>query len=85
MPSSFHPSEMSLEAFAMLGAERVAYVCALRSEDVGFVHAEAPLLPPGRWVFVLTAADGRPLLIAESPEALAQEAAGCDMDTVSVH
>jgi hypothetical protein len=76
---------MSREAFAMLGAGSIAYVTMLRSEQVGFIHAEAPLLPPGRWVFVLHAADGCPLVIAESLEAIAADAANQQLETVSVH
>ena len=76
---------LSREAFAMLGADSVAYVRAVRSEDVGFIHAEAPLLPPGRIVFVLHAADGSPLVIAESLESVVANAAEHQLDTVSVH
>ena len=79
-----HPA-MSREAFAMLGFDRVAYVRAVRSEDVGFIHAEAPLLAPGHVVFVLHAADGSPLAIAESLETVVADAAEHQLDAVSVH
>jgi len=87
MPSTVTHSRpaLSCEAFAMLGVNNLAYVRAMRSEHVGFIHAEAPLLPPGRLVFVLHAADGSPLVIAESLEALAADAAEHQLDTVSVH
>jgi hypothetical protein len=79
------PRPMSREAFAMLGAETFAYVRAHRSEDIGFLHADAPLLAPGRLVFVLHAADGCPLVIGESLEAVVADAAAQQLDAVSVH
>lgn len=87
MPSMFTDRRPALspEAFAMLGAGDIAYVTTIRSEDVGFIHAEAPLLPPGRWVFVLNAADGSPLAIAGSLESVVADAERQRLDTVSVH
>ena len=82
--ASSQPS-LSHEAFAALGAESLAYVRAIRSEDVGFVHAEAPLLVPGHLVYVLHAADGTPLVISESLEAVVADAAEHRLETVSVH
>jgi hypothetical protein len=87
MPSTVASSQpiMSREAFAALGAGSLAYVRAMRSEDVGFIHAAAPLLPPGRLVFVLHAADGSPLIIGDSLEAIIADAVEHQLDTVSVH
>jgi hypothetical protein len=85
MPSAVTQPALSPEAFAALGAERLAYVRAVRSEDVGFLYAEAPLLQPGHIVFVLHAADGRPLVIGGSVEAVVADAAGQELETVSVH
>ncbi|MPZ58260.1 MAG: DUF1150 family protein [Rhizobiales bacterium] len=87
MSSTFTRSQpaMSPETFAMLGARRLAYVRAVRSEDVGFIYVEAPLLAPGRLVFVLHAADGTALVIAESVEAAIADAANQQLDATSVH
>jgi hypothetical protein len=76
---------MSPQAFASLGTGSLAYVRAIRSEDVAFIHAEAPLLAPGDIVFVLHAADGSPLVIAESLAAVVADAASQQLETVSVH
>ena len=46
------------ETFATLGENRIAYIKAMRSEDVAFLCAEAPMLAAGHRVFVLHAADG---------------------------
>lgn len=76
---------MSVEALAKLGADRLAYITSVRSERAGFIHPEAPLLPPGRQVFVLHAGDGYPLAVAGSLDAIAAEAASHQLETVSVH
>jgi len=85
MPSMVLRSALSPEAFTTLGNESLAYVRAVRSENVGFLSAEAPLLQPGTIVFVLHAADGSPLAIGESIEAVVADAASHQLDTVSVH
>jgi hypothetical protein len=51
----------SAEKFAALGENQIAYIKAIRSEEVAFLSAQAPLLPAGYRVFVLYAADGTPL------------------------
>ena len=86
----FHSSAMpgpamSAERFAALGENRLAYIRAIRSEEVAFLCAEAPLLPPGHRVFVLYAADGTPIMLADSREAAMADAAHREIETVSLH
>ena len=86
----FDPSEMqraaiSPETLATLGENRLAYIKAIRSEEVPFLCAEAPLLPPGLQVFVLHAANGAPILLADSREAVLADAAHNQIETVSLH
>ncbi len=84
----FDPSAaglMSPERFATLGENRLAYIKAMRSEEVAFLSPEAPLLAPGYEVFVLHAADGTPILLADSREAALAGAANREIETVSVH
>ena len=76
---------MSPETLATLGENRVAYIKAMRSEEVGFLSPEAPLLAPGYHVFVLHAADGTPILLADSREAALAGAANHEIETVSLH
>ena len=76
---------MSHEQFATLGGKRVAYIKAMRSEQVAFLCAEAPMLPAGHCVFVLHAADGTPILLADSREAVLADAASQEIETVSLH
>ena len=76
---------MSPDSFAALGENRLAYIKAIRSEDVAFLCAEAPMLAPGYRVFVLHAADGSPILLAHSRESAMADAANNHLETVSVH
>jgi hypothetical protein len=78
-------SAVSREMLATLGENRVAYIKAIRSEEVAFLSADAPLLAPGYRVFVLHAADGTPMLIADSREAAMANAASREIETVSLH
>ena len=78
-------SAVSREMLATLGENRLAYIKAIRSEEVAFLCAEAPLLPPGYCVFVLHAADGTPIMLAESREAAMADAAQREIETVSLH
>jgi hypothetical protein len=76
---------MSHEQLAALGGNRVAYIKAIRSEEVAFLCADAPILPAGHCVFVLHAADGTPILLADSREAVMADAASQQIETVSLH
>ena len=78
-------SAMSSEAFAVLGGNEIAYVKAARSEDVAYLCPDAPMLAPGQSVFVLHAADGTPLLVADTREAAIANAESEHLETVSLH
>ena len=81
-PSAADHTVMSL---AMSSESRLGYIRAIRSEEVAFLCAEAPLLPPGHRVFVLHAADGSPILLTDSLESAMADAASNQLETVSVH
>jgi hypothetical protein len=73
------------EAFAILGGGRIAYVRALKSEDVQSLFPQAPAIAPGLKLFSLHAADGTPILLTDSREAAVANAREHELDTVSVH
>lgn len=88
MPSDFAPRQnitLSSEDFAVLGGSRLAYVKAVRSEDIAFLCPDAPMLAPGQCVFVLHAADGTPILVTDTKEAALANAASEQLETVSLH
>jgi hypothetical protein len=63
--------DMTPEALAHLGDGRIAYVKAIRSEDVAalFPQMQVPQLAPGITLFALHAADGTPIMLTDSREA----------------
>jgi hypothetical protein len=65
--------------------ERMGYIKAMRSEDVAFLSADAPLLAPGHQVFVVCTTDGLPILLAESHESALADANSHQIETVSLH
>jgi hypothetical protein len=75
------PSEM----FTAQDENRFAYVKAIRSEDVAFLCEDAPVLEPGHVVYVLHAADGTPIVLADSHQSAAEGAANHQLEMVSIH
>jgi hypothetical protein len=70
---------------AALGNGEVAYVKAMRSEDVARVFPQAPEIQPGRQLFALLSADGSPILLADNRDTAAANAWAHDLKTVSLH
>jgi hypothetical protein len=80
----FHPPETC--AIEMRAEQRrIGYVKEMRSEHVGFLTAEAPLLAAGHRVFVLHDADGCPLLVCGGHAEALADAASAQIETVSLH
>jgi len=77
--------KVSPEALAVLGGGRIAYVKAIRSEDVQKQFPQAPQLAPGTLLYALHAADGTPIMLTDSREAAVANAANHELVTVSVH
>ena len=80
-------NDISPEALAHLGDGRIAYVKAVRSEDVAalFPQMQVPKLAPGVKLFALHAADGTPIMLTDSREAAVANAWSQELETVSVH
>ncbi|MEX0589681.1 MAG: DUF1150 domain-containing protein [Xanthobacteraceae bacterium] len=78
-------TELSQEAFAILGGGEIAYVRPIRSEEVRMLFPQAPKLAPGLKLFSLHAADGTPIMITDSREAAEANAREHELDAVSVH
>ena len=76
---------ISPEALALLGGGKIAYVKAIRSEDVPAMFPQAPQLQPGMQLFALHAADGTPIMLTDSREAAVANAWSQELETVSVH
>lgn len=76
---------MSAEAFALLGGGQLAYVKPIRSEDVKTLFPKAPSIAPGLTLFALHGADGTPIMLADSREAVVANALQNELQAVSVH
>jgi len=79
--------EISAEALAHLGDGRIAYVKAIRSEDIPalFPQVKVPEIEAGVQLFALHAADGTPMMLTDSREAAVANAWSQELETVSVH
>lgn len=76
---------LSQEAFALLGGDSIAYVRPVRSEDVKRLFPQAPAMAPGMTLFALHGADGTPIVLAASREAVVANAMEHELEAVSVH
>jgi hypothetical protein len=76
---------MSPEALAHLGDGQIAYIKAIRSEDVPAMFPQAPEIAPGLQLFALHAADGTPIMVTDSREAAVANAWSNELQTLSVH
>ena len=76
---------LSPQQFAHLGDGMIAYVRALRSEDICRFYPDAPAVEPGLTLFALIGANGAPISIADSPEGALGSAREHDLRTVSLH
>jgi hypothetical protein len=73
------------EALAHLGDGRLAYVKAIRSEDVASLFPQAPKIAPGLKLFALHSADGTPIMLTDTREAALANAWSHELEAVSVH
>ena len=78
-------SAKPFELGAHLGDGRLAYVKAIRSEDVASLFPQAPKIEPGIKLFSLHAADGTPIMLTDSREAAIANAWSNELQAVSVH
>jgi hypothetical protein len=73
------------DALAHLGDGRLAYVKAIRSEDVAGMFPQAPDIAPGVTLFALHAADGTPIMLTDTRESAIASAWSNELEAVSVH
>jgi hypothetical protein len=73
------------ESLAGLGGGRIAYLRPMRSEEVKTLFPNVPPIAPGLDLWALLAADGTPIMLADSREALVMNAHENDLETVSLH
>jgi hypothetical protein len=70
---------------AALGEGQVAYVKAMRSDEVRALFPQAPAMAPGLNLFALLSASGTPILLTDSRDAAIANAWAHDLQPVSLH
>jgi hypothetical protein len=73
------------EMLAALGAGHIAYVRPIMSEDAMKLYPQVGSIRPGIKLFTLNAADGTPIMIADSAEAALANAWQNELVPVAVH
>jgi len=76
---------MSEEILADLGTGTVAYIRELGSADVAELFPDAPQVAENARFWALVNADGTPIVVADSREAVLANAFEHELETVSVH
>lgn len=79
------PPPLTPEQFASLGGGALAYVRAMKSEDINRLYPQAPQIEPGMTIFALFGADGAPILLADTEEGAVGNALENDLHMVSLH
>ena len=76
---------VSTRELAAMGGGKIAYVRALRGAELSRLFPQAPAMQPDQSMYLLLAADGAPLVIADSEQAAIANAWHNNLVTVSLH
>ncbi|HVY19263.1 MAG TPA: DUF1150 domain-containing protein [Bauldia sp.] len=76
---------MSDESFAGLGGGKIAYVRPLNAEQARGLFPQMPTLAPDLELWALLGADGSPIMLADSREAVVMNASENELEAVSLH
>jgi hypothetical protein len=76
---------MSPESFAGLGGGRIAYVRSLKAGEARNLFPTLPPIAPNLELWALLAADGSPIMLADSRAAVVLNAHENDLETMSLH
>lgn len=78
-------SPLSQDDFAHLGQGAIAYVKAVKSDDVSRMFPQVKDIQPGLDLFLLLGADGVPIMLTDSKDAAVANAWEHQLQTVSLH
>ena len=76
---------MTPENFAGLGGGRIAYVRPLNADQARGMFPSMPKVAPGLELWALLGADGSPIMLADSREAVVLNAHENELQPVSLH
>jgi len=71
--------------FAVLGGGKLAYVRSLMAEEAKDLFHGLPPVTPGLKLWALLAADGTPIMLSDSREAVEMNAHEHELEMVSIH
>lgn len=77
--------EITPEMLARIGGGEIAYVRPIMSDVLKSLFPQAPDMAPGIRLFVLSAADGTPIMLTDSEESALAGARQHELETVSLH
>lgn len=83
--TSVEKTLMSPETFAGLGGGRIAYVRPLKAEQAKGLFPQMPQVAPELDLWALIGADGSPIMLADSREAVVMNAAENELEPMSLH
>ena len=84
-PDTLGPEGLTADQFAHLGEGAIAYVRPIKSEEALALFPQIEGLQPGMQLFALLAANGTPIVLADSKDAAEANAWEHQLATVSVH
>ena len=76
---------MTPENFAGLGGGRIAYIRPLKPVEAKSLFPQMPQVAPDLELWALLAADGTPIMLADSREAVVLNAHENDLEMLSIH
>ncbi|MCP4385851.1 MAG: DUF1150 domain-containing protein [Hyphomicrobiales bacterium] len=76
---------ISTEILAGLGGGKIAYVRSFRSEEAKDLFPQLPPVAPNLELWALLGADGTPIMLADSRDAVVMNAHQNDLEMVSIH
>lgn len=71
--------------FAVLGGGKIAYVRPMNPEEAKSLFPGLPAVGPDLQLWALLAADGTPIMLSDSREAVVMNARENDLEAVSIH
>ena len=80
-----NPADLSADQFAHLGDGKIAYIRPVMSDDVARLFPQAPEIQPGLQLFVLSGADGTPIMLTDSRDAALANAWEHELQPLMLH
>jgi hypothetical protein len=85
MNNEIEKFHMTDESFAGLGGGKIAYVRPLNADQARGLFPQMPMVAPGLELWALIAADGSPIMLADSREAVIMNASENELEPMSIH